>query len=169
MSDLYRSARLLLVVSTLFAGFAIAQQPATSGTFVLHKFAKALGNETYSIETSGGNYTLTSHFKFTDRGTDVPLETAFVAEAATMKPVSYTAKGKASRQSDMDDAVTVSGKSVSIRRRDKSETQTANGAWFITDGYSPTAMQEQMMRWWLKHGFRRAGPCSRWRCSASRR
>jgi imidazolonepropionase-like amidohydrolase len=152
VSGSYRCARLPFLVALLFASAAFAQQPAQSGSFVLHKFAKAIGSETYSIEANGKNYKLTSHFKFTDRGTDVPLETTFVAESATMNPVAYNAKGRSSRQSAMDDAITVSGKSVSITRSGKSQTESANEAWFITDGYSPTAMQEQMMRWWLSHG-----------------
>lgn len=149
MTVIYRRTRLTAVVALLFSSFALAQQ---TGTFVLHKFANPIGSEFYSIETKGGNYTLTSHFKFTDRGTEVPLETTFVAESGTMTPVSYSAKGKASRQSDMNDAVTVSGNSVSIVRSGRSETQTTSEPWFITDGYSPAAMQEQMMRWWLSRG-----------------
>jgi hypothetical protein len=143
----------LSVAFTLFLGtLAVSQQPSTSGTFVLHKFAKPIGSETYSITASDGKVTLTSHFKFTDRGTEVPLETNFVADSSTMTPISYSAKGKASRQSAMDDAVTVSGNNLSITRSKKNETQTPSGPWFVTDGYSPVAMQEQMMRWWLRHG-----------------
>lgn len=152
MSKTCRHLGLNIIAVLLFVISAAAQQPSTSGTFVLHKFAKPIGTETYSISTNGSNYTLTSHFKFTDRGTAVPLETTFVAETTTMNPVSYTAKGKASRQSAMDDTVNVSGKDVSITRSGKSETLTSSGTWFITDGYSPVAMQEQMMRWWLGHG-----------------
>jgi hypothetical protein len=48
--------------------------------------------------------------------------------------------------------VTVNGNEVSITRTGKKETVTASAPWFITDGYSPVAMQEQMMRWWLTHG-----------------
>lgn len=151
MPDPRRVVRLSAILILTFSSFAVAQRAEKSGTFVLHKFARPIGTETYSIEANGSNYTVTSHFKFTDRGTDVPLETTFVAEAESMKPVSYSAKGKASRQSDMDDVVTVSGNNVSITRSGKSETQTAIEPWFITDGYSPTAMQEQMMRWWLSH------------------
>ena len=131
---------------------AAAQQPAASGTFQLHKFAKAIGKETYSIETKGDGYTLTSHFLFTDRGSPVPLETTFVAQTADMSPRSYVAKGRASRQSEMDDVLTVNGNGLSVSRRGKTETLTASGPWFITDGYSPVAMQEQMMRWWFMHG-----------------
>jgi hypothetical protein len=53
----------------------IAAQQATSGTLVLHKFAKPIGTETYSIESKGDTYVLSSHFLFTDRGAEVPLET----------------------------------------------------------------------------------------------
>lgn len=140
----------LLVLS--FSSPAVAQQTATSGTFVLHKFARPIGSETYSTQVKDGSYTLTSHFKFTDRGTDVPLDTTLVAETTTMRPVSYSAKGKSSRISEMNDAVTVSGNNLTFVRNGKSETRIASEPWFVTDGYSPVAMQEQMMRWWLTHG-----------------
>jgi hypothetical protein len=151
--DVYRRLSISITFALLSAvGVAAAQEPATSGTFVLHKFAKAIGKETYSIETKGDNYTLTSHFLFTDRGSAVPLETTFLAHTADMAPATYSAKGRSSRLSEMDDAIAVNGSAVSIMRSGKAETDTANGAWFITDGYSPVAMQEQMMRWWLMHG-----------------
>lgn len=143
---------LRVAVSLLFSASLCAQQPATSGTFVLHKFAKAIGQETYSIAPSGDTATLTSHFLFTDRGSKVPLETTFVVHAADGLPVSYSAKGQSSRMSGMDDALTVKDGSISITRSGKTETASPAGAWFITDGYSPVAMQEQMMRWWLAHG-----------------
>jgi len=150
--NLYRRICMATIVALTSAGSIAAQQAAPSGTFVLHKFAKAIGSETYSIETKGDTYTLTSHFLFTDRGEKVPLETTFVAHTADMAPVSYAAKGNASRQSEMDDSVTVNGDTLSITRTGKKETVTAGAPWFITDGYSPVAMQEQMMRWWLTHG-----------------
>jgi Amidohydrolase family len=140
---------LLLLLS--FTGLC-AQPPETSGKFVLHKFAKAIGEETYSIESKGDAYTLTSHFLFKDRGSAVPLESTFVARAADGMPVSYAAKGRSSRLSEMDDAVQVNGATVSITRSGKTQTQSPGGPWFITDGYSPVAMQEQMMRWWAAHG-----------------
>jgi imidazolonepropionase-like amidohydrolase len=136
----------------LLTGSLFAQQPATSGTFVLHKFAKAIGQETYSIATGGDKSTLTSHFLFTDRGSKVPLETTFVAGAADGTPISYMAKGRSSRLAAMDDSIAVSGSSLAITRSGKTQTETPSGPWFITDGYSPVAMQEQMMRWWLGHG-----------------
>ena len=129
----------------------LAQAPASFGTFVLHKFAKVIGKETYLIETKGDTYALTSHFLFTDRGTAVPLETTFVARSADGAPISYNAKGQSSRISDMNDSLTVSGASLSITRSGKAQTQVPSGLWFITDGYSPVAMQEQMMRWWIRH------------------
>lgn len=146
--DLYQRALVFCIALTTFS---FAQQPANSGTFVLHKFAKAIGSETYSIETKDTTCTLTSHFLFTDRGTKVPLETTFVTRCNDMTPISYAAKGQASRSSEMDDKLTFTGDSVSIIRSGKSQTVTAVGPWFITDGYSPVAVQEAMMRWWLTH------------------
>jgi hypothetical protein len=61
-------ALILFIVLAGIVGVA-AQQPDSSGAFVLHKFARAIGKETYSIDAEGDQYTLTSHFTFTDRGT----------------------------------------------------------------------------------------------------
>jgi hypothetical protein len=150
--DRYRLIGAAILLALVSTSGAAAGQTATSGTFVLHKFAKEIGSETYSIVANSETYTLTSHFLFTDRGHKVPLETTFVAATAGMAPRSYAAKGQASRLANMDDTLTVTGNTVSITRSGKAETQTASGPWFITDGYSPVAMQEQMMRWWLTHG-----------------
>jgi hypothetical protein len=95
---------------------------------------------------------LTSHFLFTDRGTDVPLEPTFEARSSDMRPLRYRAKGKAAREAEMDDRLRIDGNSVTITRNGKTQAQTASGPWFVTDGYSPVAMQEQMMRWWTTHG-----------------
>ncbi len=140
-----------LPLGLLFAVSALAQQTESSGTFILHKFAKAIGKETYTIASSGETYTLTSHFLFTDRNTAVPLETTFTSSTADGVPKRFVAKGKSSRASEMNDTVTVSGAKLDITTNGTTQTATQSGPWFIVDGYSPVAMQEQMMRWWLAH------------------
>ena len=148
------SAALLALLFTIAAPVLAnqAQQPATSGTFILHKFAKENGKETYSIEPKGDTYTLTSHFLFTDRGTKVPLETTFDARTGDGMPIDYAAKGQSSRESAMDDSLAIHGNTLAITTDGKSQTVTPQGPWFVTDGYSPVAMQEQMARWWLANG-----------------
>ena len=129
--------------------------PSTDGTFVLHKFARAIGEETYSIAKSGEQYTLTSDFLFTDRGSPVPLKTSFTADSADMRPISYTTKGQVSRQSEIDESLSAHDQTLTLVRTkagvSKTSTLAPTGPWFITDGYSPVAMQEQMMRWWVSH------------------
>jgi hypothetical protein len=152
VSDRYQLICVAILLAFASTSGVATGQTATSGTFALYKFAKEIGTETYSIVADQETYTLISHFLFTDRGDKVPLETTFVAATTGMTPRTYAAKGQASRLSHMDDTLTVTGNSISITRSGKTETHTANGPWFITDGYSPVAMQEQMMRWWLTHG-----------------
>jgi len=148
--NLSRYFGLGILIALAIANSATAQTE-NADTFVLHKFAKAIGTESYSIDTKGETYTLTSHFLFTDRGRKVPLEATFVARSSDMTPISYSAKGSASRFAAMDDNLIVSANSVAITRSGKAQTRLLAGPWFITDGYSPVAMQEQMMRWWLRH------------------
>ncbi|HEY9127809.1 MAG TPA: amidohydrolase, partial [Acidobacteriaceae bacterium] len=146
-----RTAILPLLLLSAIACPAFAQQPANSGTFILHKFAKANGREDYSIQRKDTACTLTSHFLFTDRGAKVPLESTFVNRCEDGAPVSYIAKGQASRLATMDDRVDFADEKITLSQNGKSQTLTPAGPWFITDGYSPVAMQEQMMRWWLAH------------------
>jgi hypothetical protein len=141
-------ALLFAITAPVFA--SQDQQPATSGTFILHKFAKENGRETYSIEGGGDTTTLTSHFLFTDRGTKVPLETTF-DERINWTPIDYVAKGRSARESAMDDSLAFNGSTLTITTNGKTQSITPQAPWFITDGYSPVAMQEQMMRWWLAH------------------
>ena len=132
--------RIALAFAFLPMSLVVAQQPASSGTFVLHKLAQPIGKETYTIESGGHTYTLTSHFLFTDRSSPVPLETTFTANTADMAPIAYTAKGRASRLSAMDDTIAVTGDSLVITRSGSKSTLAASGPWFVTDGYSPVAM-----------------------------
>ena len=128
---------------------AFAQQLAATGTFVLHTFAQPIGKETYNIVAADGTYTLSSHFFFTDRSTTVPLETTFTAHTADMQRVRYAAKGKSSRLSPMNDTITFTDPVFRVNVNGQKTTLTPAGAWFVADGYSPVAMREQMMRWWL--------------------
>jgi len=145
---------LSIVIAAANSGTA-QTAPSTEGTFVLHKFAKAIGKETYSLAKTGDQYTLTSDFLFTDRGSPVPLKTSFTAAVADMAPISYTTKGRVSRPAKIDETLSVQGHTITLNRTKGEQTKTTTfaptGPWFITDGYSPVAMQEQMMRWWSTH------------------
>ena len=145
----------LLAFSFSFLVAPAQSQPALSGTFVLYKFANPIGKETYSIENKNDQYRLTSDFLFTDRGSPVPLKTGYSAKVDGMVPQSYTAKGRVSRPSQIDDTMTVNGDQLTVTHvlggQNKSETFPLHGEWFLTEGYAPVSMQEQMMRWWLLH------------------
>lgn len=142
----------LLLVCVVSSG-ALAQMSEERGTFVLHKFAKAIGKETYALTTADGRQTLTSDFLFTDRGSPVPLKTIYVATTAG-QPVSLTQEGRSSRMSPMRDEfkLDTTAQQLSMVRNGKSETIAASPGAFLIDGYSPVAMQQMLLRYWLAHG-----------------
>ncbi len=149
----WRSSLLLLVA---FSSVLVARQsqpaPAEAGSFVLFKFAHAVGRENYTIRRSGGLSTLESSFLFTDRGSKVPLQTTFQSHTGKVLPLSFNSKGKISRGATIDDRISVQHGTLDIMTGHTSRQITPKGAWFIFDGYSPVAMQEQMMRWWMRQG-----------------
>ncbi|HEV2679666.1 MAG TPA: hypothetical protein VGV14_04130, partial [Rhodanobacter sp.] len=142
---------LLLLPS--FASHAQDKTANEQGTFTLYKFAKAIGKETYTLADEKGLLTLRSDFKFNDRGTDVPLKTVYTAIDA-LHPVSLKTEGKASRQSPMNDVFSLDPKQqhVVLVRDGKTTDYPASADTFLVDGYSPVAMQQMLMRFWIARG-----------------
>jgi imidazolonepropionase-like amidohydrolase len=138
---------------------AAAQQPAPSdasatveqGKFTLHKFEQAIGAETYEIRRDGGSLTAKIDFKFTDRGTAVPLSATF-RSAQDLTPQAFDIKGHTARQVSIDEAVNIENDKVHFRTRDKqSDLAAPTGPFFTIAGYAPTTMQMLMVRYWAAH------------------
>jgi imidazolonepropionase-like amidohydrolase len=121
------------------------------GKFRLHKFEQPIGEETYEIIRDGNSLTAKVDFKFTDRGTDVPLSATFRG-AQDLTPESFAIKGKTSRDSDIDEAVDVQLGEVRVRSRDKWSATAPPSHFFTIAGYSPATMQMLMVRYWTAHG-----------------
>ncbi len=138
-------------------GLAPAQQPSDAaivehGKFTLHKFEQAIGEETYEIRRAGDSLTARIDFKFTDRGSDVPLSTTF-RSAADLTPQSFEIKGGTARPISIDQAVSIENGNAHLRSRDKQTDAAApSGPFFTIAGYAPTTMQMLMVRYWATHG-----------------
>jgi imidazolonepropionase-like amidohydrolase len=122
-----------------------------SGKFILHKFEQAIGEETYVITDNGNSLTAKIDFKFTDRGSPVPLTATFKA-ASDLTPQAFEVKGRNSRSTEIDDAVEVQPEKVRVRDRDKWTEGPRPSQFFTIAGYAPTTMQMLMVRYWATHG-----------------
>lgn len=140
----------VLVVPALFG-----QQPLSAtierGHFVLHKFEQPIGDETYEITRTQIGVSVKMDFKFTDRGTTVPLNATFRG-AADLTPQAFVIKGKNSRQSEIDQEVEVEAGKVRVRDREKWTDASAPTQFFTIAGYAPTTMQMLMVDYWATHG-----------------
>lgn len=123
------------------------------GSFVLHKFARAIGKETYTLTATPGRLMLHSDFSFKDRGTEVPLKTEFTA-TDTATPLTLKSEGRSSRESPMDDRFTLDPRTrrVTLMRGGKRTDSPATAKTFLVDGYAPVAMQQMLLRFWLAKG-----------------
>jgi imidazolonepropionase-like amidohydrolase len=146
----------------LVAGFSLltpipicAQQSAPvleQGKFTLHKFEQPIGEETYEIRRDGDSIAAKIDFKFTDRGTTVPLTTTFRA-AQDLTPQAFEIKGRTARPVSIDETITIDNGTVHLRSRDKqSDAAPPSGPFFTIAGYAPTTMQMLMVRYWATHG-----------------
>ncbi|RDI99593.1 amidohydrolase [Dyella solisilvae] len=147
-----------LLVALVLAGLqpsvhAEQAAPTEQGSFVLHKFARAIGKETYTLARDNGELVLHSDFLFTDRGTPVPLKTEYRA-LDDAHPLSLATDGKSSRFSALKDAFSFDQQRehVQLVRDGATRSYPANPHTFLMDGYSPVAMQQMLMRYWLAQG-----------------
>ena len=152
----------LLIVPVLLAGILHGQnaaQPAIAtpavleqGKFRLHKVEQPIGEETYEITRDGNSLVVRMDFKFTDRGTPVPLSATF-RSAQDLTPEAFEIKGKTARPVEIDEAVEVLPAKVRFRNRDKwTESAPPSIPFFTIAGYAPTTMQMLMVRYWASHG-----------------
>ena len=122
------------------------------GKFTLHKFEQPIGEETYEIRRDGDSIAAKIDFKFTDRGSPVPLTTTFRA-AQDLTPRDFEIKGRTARPVTIDETVTIEQGTVHLRSRDKQTDSAApSGPFFTIAGYAPTTMQMLMVRYWASHG-----------------
>jgi hypothetical protein len=121
------------------------------GEFLLHKFEQRIGEETYEIERDGNSVTVQMDFKFTDRGTDVPLSATFRA-APDLTPEAFEIKGQTSRNSKIDEAVEVQQGKTRLRDHDAWTETIPPKQFFTIAGYAPATMQMLMVRFWAAHG-----------------
>src|SRR5580698_10193254 len=115
-----------IVPAAISPASAAPQQSATDasavierGKFTLHKFEQPIGEETYEIRRDGDSLAVKMDFKFTDRGSAVPLTATFRA-APDLTPQAFEIKGQTARPVSIDEAVTIdaASKQVHFRTRD---------------------------------------------------
>jgi imidazolonepropionase-like amidohydrolase len=116
---------------------------AEQGVFNLHKFEQLIGKETYTLSRTPNEATLKADFKFTDRGTAVPL-TATLTMEKDLTPLDFQIKGKISRFSSIEDSV--------HGRRAGTVTIPPGENFFDIQGYAPVSVQMMLVRYWRSHG-----------------
>jgi imidazolonepropionase-like amidohydrolase len=121
------------------------------GKFTLHKFEQPIGAETYAITRDGDSLSVKMDFKFTDRGSAVPM-TATFRYSPDLTPESFEIKGNNSRLTTIDEAVEIQPDKVRLRDRDKWTEAARPKEFFTIAGYAPATMQMLMVRYWASHG-----------------
>jgi imidazolonepropionase-like amidohydrolase len=137
--------RTCVVVLVLWAACAWARDvpPNEHGAFNLHKFEQLIGKESYVLSPGEGRWKLQDSFKFTDRGTEVPLVTTLIMEL-DLTPSDFEIKGKISRFSSIEN---------SVHGRSAGQVTIAPGErFFDIQGYAPVSVQMMLVRYWRSHG-----------------
>ncbi|HEV2689464.1 MAG TPA: amidohydrolase family protein [Bryobacteraceae bacterium] len=136
-------AALLIVCATA--------QPVEKGKFILHKFVRPIGEETYEITRDGDSLVAHSDFQFTDRGSKVALN-ATLRTSTELTPQHFEIKGQTSRISRIDTAVDIAESKATVRVNKDSGTTSVPARYFTIGGYAPATVQMMMLRYWAKSG-----------------
>ncbi len=138
-----RRVGIALVMLVWVSGWAKTAAPPEQGAFNLHKFEQLIGRETYTLTRSKNEVVLKSDFKFTDRGTAVPLAATLTMEK-DLTPGDFQIKGSISRFSSIEN---------SVHGRSAGQTTIPPGEnFFDIQGYAPVSVQMMLVRYWRSHG-----------------
>src|SRR5919205_452817 len=150
---------LALVLASAAHARAQGAAPAVveSGRFRLHKFEQPIGEETYEVTREGDSLVVKSNFKFTDRGTPVPLETTLRTKQ-NLTPEFFEIRGKTARGSTIDTSVEIKGGAADIREGKETRRAPAPARFFTVAGYAPATVQMLMMRYLAANDVRGALP-----------
>lgn len=153
-----RSAILAATITLCLPGLASGQSAAQEATpvveqgkFRLHKFAQPIGEETYEVTKDGNSLAVKIDFKFTDRGSPVPLTASFRG-SPDLTPQAFDIKGRIARSNEIDQAVEIQAGKVRLRNRAEWKDVAAPAQFFTIAGYAPATMQMLMVRYWASHG-----------------
>src|SRR5262249_13109263 len=109
-----------------------------------------IGEETWTLARDGDGFVLSSKFKFTDRGSAVPLG-ATLKLAADLTPRSYVVKGNVSRFSTIDTELSIDGHDATVREGKETRTAPVPARFFAISGYAPVAVQMLLLRYCAEH------------------
>ncbi len=133
---------------------AFALRAGESGRLRLYFLQNPVGEETYTLASQADqSLLLTSHFEYTERGSNVPLD-ATLRLQPDLTPLHLQAKGKSYRPFFVDAAFDLdpATHSATVREFDRTRRATVPAAFFTISGYAPFAVQMMMIRYWNAHG-----------------
>lgn len=148
---------LLFVLAFAARAQVAAPTAVESGKFILHKFEQPIGEETYEVTRAGDSLVITSHFKFTDRGSPVPLETTLKTKQ-NLTPESFEIKGRTARGSTIDTSVEIGNGGATIREGKETRQAPVPARFFTIAGYAPAAVQMMMLRYLAANNIKGALP-----------
>lgn len=154
---------ILLILGLVPAALGTAPVPAPAAaretiTFRLYKFQQPIGIETsILVHRPGGATEIRTNFSFTDRQTSVPLASTLTL-GKDGSPLRFQVWGSTSRETRVDDLVTVAGRDVQIEQSGRGRIATAPSLFFVASGYAPVTVTGELWRYWSTRGRPAAVP-----------
>ncbi|NNE98406.1 MAG: amidohydrolase family protein [Pyrinomonadaceae bacterium] len=160
MKTKYRHAALffLLMLLALFGTATIVSAQET-GMFVLYKYQKSMGTETYAITKKDGVVNLSTEFQLKFIGSGFSLDTTLKLNEKDLTPLYFETKGMTSTRTRVDAKVEVSEKgTATITNFGEVSTHTPRGRFFTVFQPAPVSPQMMLFRYWKRNKIKNAIP-----------
>jgi imidazolonepropionase-like amidohydrolase len=148
---------LLLLLVTAFGADAPARRPSqtpfleASGKFILYKYQRRVGEETFVSRQEGDLLLLDARFALTFVGDKVEL-TAKLRTGGKLTAERFEIKGRTSTRTEIDRSIEVRSGVAVIREGGLERSVAARAPFFVTGGYAPLSLQEALFRHWKANG-----------------
>ncbi|MES2522608.1 MAG: amidohydrolase family protein [Gemmatimonadota bacterium] len=122
-----------------------------SSAFVLFKYQRPVGRETYRIRRDSAGSVLEAASSSLPLGSAALLR-ARLQRAADLTATSLTVAGATSSMTDVDAFVEVTHGQALIRQRRDTTHRPVAGQYFLLTPYAPFALEEALLQYWEKRG-----------------
>jgi imidazolonepropionase-like amidohydrolase len=129
-------------------------QNAERGKFILYKYGREIGAESYEIKAEGDALTLKTNFELSFVGDKVALAATLRMRKADFSPLKFESKGRTSTRTEVDTTVEIDGKTAVVRNDSQTKSQAVPGKFFTAFHPAPIAPQMMLFRYSRKNNVK---------------
>lgn len=128
-----------------------AQEIVEQGKLILYKYQQPIGEETYSISSTGESLSLKANFNLSFVGGKVSVATDLKVGKNDYRPILFESKGSTSTRTEIDTKVEINNNLAKIQVGSKVTEESVPANFFTIFHPAPIAPQMMLFRYWQRN------------------